>query len=398
MELKVGCHAAATRDAVGEHGGSAGLESPRKWGGVAMPEDSYPVQWMGQQAVVALPEHIDVSNAGLIREQLLSLINRGAAILIADMTVTVSCDHAGADAMVRAYQRATVSGTQLRLVVFAPVVRRVLSLNGLDRLVSIYSSLEAAIAAGAPAAALPPLAEPAGAEAGDHVLRLGGAPKRGQRGPGAVITLAALRQLADALADGVALTDADGVLVLVNRRLEEMFGYEHGELGGQPVETLIPADLQQAHRIHRAGYAQAPKARPMGAGARLVGLRKDGATFPVEISLSPVLTATGHLVLALVRDVTQFRPRDDLADLARAAVTAEQAHRGQELLDKVTTGLYHLGLSLQGALDLPADVARDRIADALQRLDDAIREIRDHLFTVRGHPSRPQHPPPNGER
>ena len=237
-----------------------------------MSEDTYPVQWMGQQAVVALPEHIDVSNAGLIREQLLSVINRGAAILIADLTVTVSCDHAGADAMVRAYQRATVSGTQLRLVVTAPVVRRVLGLNGLDRLVSIYPSLEAAIAAGMPAAALPPLAEPsAGAETGDQVLRLGGAPAAGQRVPGAAITLAALRQLADALADGVALTDDDGVLVLVNRRLEEMFGYEHGELAGQPVETLIPAGLEHAHRIHRAGYAQAPKARPMGAGARLVG-------------------------------------------------------------------------------------------------------------------------------
>jgi anti-anti-sigma factor len=361
-------------------------------------DDTYPVQWMGQQAVVALPEHIEVSNAGLIREQLLSVINRGAATLIADMTVTVSCDHAGADAVVRAYQRAAVSGTQLRLVVTAPLVRRMLSLNGLDRLVSIYPSLEAAIAAGAPAAALPPLAEPVTAETYDQAERLGAARATGQQGPGAAITPAVLGQLADALADGVTLTDDDGVLVLVNRRLEEMFGYEHGELAGQRVETLIPAGLQQGHRIHRADYVQAPKARPMGAGARLVGLRKDGATFPVEISLSPVPTATGQLIFAVVRDVTAFRPREDLADLARAAVAAEQAHRGQELLDRVTAGLYHVGLSLEAALDLPAEAARDRIADALQRLDDTIREIRDHVFTVRGHPIWPHHAPSNGDR
>src|ERR1035438_3722576 len=93
---------------------------------------------MGPQAVVALPEHIDVSNAGRIREQLLLVINSGAATMIADMTATVSCDHAGADAVARAYQRAAVSGAQLRLVVTAPIVRRVLSLSGLDRLVSIY--------------------------------------------------------------------------------------------------------------------------------------------------------------------------------------------------------------------------------------------------------------------
>jgi anti-anti-sigma factor len=138
-------------------------------------DDTYPVQWMGPQAVVALPEHIDVSNAGRIREQLLLVINSGAATLIADMTATVSCDHAGADAVARAYQRAAVSGAQLRLVVTAPIVRRVLSLSGLDRLVSIYPSLEAAIAAGAPAAEV--LVEPglAKTEADDQAPRRRGA-------------------------------------------------------------------------------------------------------------------------------------------------------------------------------------------------------------------------------
>ena len=117
--------------------------------------DGFPVQWHGDQAVVTLPEQMDVSNAGQIREELLWVINRGAAGLVADMTATISCDHAGADAVARAYQRAVVSGTGLRLVVTAQIVRRVLSLSGLDRLVSIYPSLEAAMAATAPAARTP---------------------------------------------------------------------------------------------------------------------------------------------------------------------------------------------------------------------------------------------------
>jgi len=113
-------------------------------------KNTYPVQWNGRQAVVALPEHIDVSNASQIREELLWVINRGAAALIADMTATLSCDYSGADSVIRAYRRAVASGTQLRLVVTAPIVRRVLGINGLDRLVPVYPSLEAATAAGTP--------------------------------------------------------------------------------------------------------------------------------------------------------------------------------------------------------------------------------------------------------
>ena len=105
----------------------------------AVAGESYPVQWNGRQAVVALGEHIDVSNAGQLSEQLLLLVNRGAAELIVDMSATVSCDYAGADAVVRAYQRAAANGTQLRLVVAAAMVRRVLAVNGLDRLIPVWA-------------------------------------------------------------------------------------------------------------------------------------------------------------------------------------------------------------------------------------------------------------------
>ena len=117
--------------------------------------DSYPVQWTGRLAIMILPQQVGDSNAPQIREELLRVINRGATELVIDMTVTASCDHDGAAAVARAHQRATASGTQLRLAVTAGAVRRVLSRNGLDRLVPVYPSLDAAIAAAAPAAAVP---------------------------------------------------------------------------------------------------------------------------------------------------------------------------------------------------------------------------------------------------
>jgi anti-anti-sigma regulatory factor len=87
---------------------------------------------------------MDASDAGQIREELLPVNNGGATALIADMTATTSCDHAGADAVVRAFRGAVICCTELRLVVTA---ERVLSLSGLDHLVPIYPSLEAATAA-----------------------------------------------------------------------------------------------------------------------------------------------------------------------------------------------------------------------------------------------------------
>lgn len=145
------------------------------------------MQWMGSQAVVTLPEHIDRSNVGCVREQLLWVINRGAAVLVADLTGTVSCDYSGADALARAHHRAAANGTKLRLAVLADVVRRVLSLSGLDRLVSVYPTVDGAIAAGddrprvpgepATAATAPAGPDPAGlAQAADPAGRAGELP------------------------------------------------------------------------------------------------------------------------------------------------------------------------------------------------------------------------------
>jgi len=111
--------------------------------------DRYPVRWAGRRAIMTLPRHVGESNAGQIRELLLLVINRGATELAVDMTETAWCDQAGEAALARAQQRAAAAGAQLRLVVTAEAVKRVLTRSGLDRLIAIYPSLEAATATGA---------------------------------------------------------------------------------------------------------------------------------------------------------------------------------------------------------------------------------------------------------
>ena len=334
-----------------------------------------PVEWRDGQAILALPQHIDVSNASEVRELLLTIINRGPVVLIVDMTGTASCDHAGVDALARAHQRAVASGTRLRLAVRAPMLLRVLGVEGIDRLISIYPSVEAALAA-SPRATEKAVSSrhPSLADGGTRVTPASEPAPAG-------IAPALLWQLIDALGDALVLCTEVGEIVLTNRRCAELFGYQRDDLIGRPVELLVPPPLRAAHEGFRGSYVQAPVPRAMGDRARLVGMCKDGSTIPVEISLSPVPTANGHFILAVIRDSADTRRRQDLAELARAAA-AEQSERVSELLDRVVGELFQVGLSLQAAAELPADLARDRITDAVVRLDDTIHEIRDYAFDV----------------
>src|SRR6185503_13036610 len=99
--------------------------------------------------------------------------------------------------------------------------------------------------------------------------------------------------LLDAAPDGIVVCDARGELVLVNAEAERMFGYDHGELPGNSIELLIPEHVRPRHQHHLASYTAGPRLRPMGSNLDLRGRRKDGAEFPVEISLSPFATDRG---------------------------------------------------------------------------------------------------------
>ena len=136
--------------------------------------------------------------------------------------------------------------------------------------------------------------------------------------------------LLEAAPDPVVIVDREGRIAIVNARAEAVFGYPRAELLGQPVEMLIPQRLHAAHVAHRAPYQEAPRARAMGAGRDLFARRKDGSEFAVDVSLSPLATPEGTLVISTVRDVTE---RKD----------AERRIRGQlehlNLLDQITRSI-----------------------------------------------------------
>ena len=112
-------------------------------------------------------------------------------------------------------------------------------------------------------------------------------------------------QILNTAADATIVSDQEGYIRVANERAEQLFGYGPGELVGQQVEVLLPAEQRQRHRDLRTRYNDAPRARPMVSGLELYGQRRDGSAFRAEIALNPIETDDGLIITSTIRLVDQ---------------------------------------------------------------------------------------------
>lgn len=177
--------------------------------------------------------------------------------------------------------------------------------------------------------------------------------------------------LLDSSPDAVLMVDAQGTVTQVNGETESIFGYLPAEIVGSAVELLLPASHRQDHRRHRADFAADPRPRAMGAGLELRALRKDGTEVPVDVSLGTIVTKTGTLTTAFVRDVSER---------AQAQRTALRLHDAEvrrrhalEINDSVIQGLATVFYALESGMT-------DSAQEALARTFEAARLMMDDLL------------------
>jgi two-component system, LuxR family, sensor kinase FixL len=189
------------------------------------------------------------------------------------------------------------------------------------------------------------------------------------------------RDLLESAPDAMVIVNDRGEIVLINAQTERLFGYGRKELLGKFVELLVPAGLTARHQQHRRKYFKDPGVRPMGVGMQLHGRHKDGHEFPVEISLSPLVTDEGVLVSSAIRDITTRQETEDkLRQAERLAAIGEMitglAHESRNALQQSQACLELLALKLRTMPDVSS------LVEDIQKSQDHLH----HLFEeVRGY-------------
>jgi len=176
------------------------------------------------------------------------------------------------------------------------------------------------------------------------------------------------RAIFEASPDGYLVVDRQGAIRAANPRIEELFGWAPAALVGKSVDVLVPSVLRGAHGGHRTRFFGDPHNRPMGVGLDLRAERKDGSTFPVEISLSPWTPDSGEFyVICTVRDVSEYRRLQNFSEGALRATEEERQRIARELHDDTAQRLATLILRIRR-------LAHEADADARAALLDEIRD------------------------
>lgn len=160
-----------------------------------------------------------------------------------------------------------------------------------------------------------------------------------------------LQSLFDSAPDALILVNEEGIIEEVNPQAEGMFGYRREEMIGREIDYLLPSRYHARHQGFRAAYFSDPRTRPMGVGLELLGRRKDGGEFPIDIMLSPVNVEGKKLVISAIRDISErVQMEADLAEVQKRLIEsgeAERIHLAQELHDGPIQELYGVAYQLR---------------------------------------------------
>ena len=137
--------------------------------------------------------------------------------------------------------------------------------------------------------------------------------------------------LFEAAGEGIILVNKSGIILKVNERVVEMFGYTKAEITNQHLNILVPKNLREKHSEHLEKYFLDPKSRHMGIGLHLEAATKSEQLFPVEISLNHFESKGTVYVIALITDVTERKIQEKKILKLNQELEQRVIHRTEQL-------------------------------------------------------------------
>lgn len=196
------------------------------------------------------------------------------------------------------------------------------------------------------------------------------------------------KSLLDGAPDAMVIAEENGTVQLINQQITNLFGYDKDELIGTSVERLIPERYRRLYQGHRSGFFDIPAIEQQGVGVELIGKKKSGEEFPMEVSLSPFESDEVMLVSAAIRDIT-FRKNAEASmelfsqQLQNKNKELEQftyvaSHDLQEPLRTITSFSEMLASKYKDQFDDTGKKSLQFILDATGRMRQLIKGLLDY--------------------
>ena len=195
---------------------------------------------------------------------------------------------------------------------------------------------------------------------------------------------AKMRAVIETAVDGLIIIDGEGRIQIFNPACERLFGYSPSDVVGQNVRMLMPPPYRQEHDSYIGNYQRTGERKIIGIGREVVGQRKDGSTFPMELSVGEAQTPDGRVYVGIIRDVSERRTA---MQAVTSAKQAEAANRAKS--EFLATMSHELRTPMNGILgmaglllDTPLTAEQRDYAEAVQKSGETLLTLLNNILDL----------------